>query len=86
MNKRKGEVRVFVDGLFLKAIDALIDFGYGTSRSEVIRNIIHDWVIERVGFEGLMILKEKGRLSLSPSHPSSLQKRHARRGGKTPLV
>ncbi len=55
MAEKKGEVRVFVDGLYLKIIDDLIRTGYGTNRSEVIRKMVHDWTmtyLERV--KGLM--------------------------------
>lgn len=43
--EKKGEVRVFVDGLYLKIIDDLIQSRYGTNRSEVIRMMIHDWTL-----------------------------------------
>lgn len=45
MVEKKGEVRVFVDGLYLKIIDELIQTGYGTNRSEVIRKMVHDWTM-----------------------------------------
>ena len=45
MVEKKGEVRVFVDGLYLKIIDDLIRTGYGTNRSEVIRKMVHDWTM-----------------------------------------
>lgn len=61
MTEKKAEVRVFVDGLYLKIIDELIDTGYGTNRSEVIRKMIHDWVINELGFEGLMKYSKKSR-------------------------
>ncbi|MBC7219689.1 MAG: hypothetical protein H5T49_06140 [Hadesarchaea archaeon] len=45
MVDKKGEVRVFVDGIYLKIIDDLIRSGYGTNRSEVIRKMVHDWTM-----------------------------------------
>lgn len=54
MVEKKGEVRVFVDGLYLKVIDELISAGYGTNRSEVVRKMIHDWVMNQLGYKGLM--------------------------------
>ena len=54
MVERKAEVRVFVDGLYLKVIDDLIRAGYGTNRSEVVRKMIHDWIMRELGYEGLM--------------------------------
>ncbi len=59
MVEKKAEVRVFVDGLYLKIIDDLITAEYGTNRSEVVRKMIHDWVMEKVGFKGLMDYKKK---------------------------
>jgi hypothetical protein len=56
--EKKGEVRVFVDGLYLKVIDDLISAGYGTNRSEVVRKMVHDWVIRELGFKGLMEFKK----------------------------
>lgn len=58
MTEKKGEIRVFVDGLYLKVIDELISAGYGTTRSEVVRKMIHDWVIRELGFKGLMEFKK----------------------------
>ena len=43
--EKKGEVRVFVDGLYLDIIDDLIRTRYGTNRSEVVRKMIHDWTM-----------------------------------------
>ena len=48
MVEKKGEVRVFVDGLYLKIIDDLIQSGYGTNRSEVVRMMIHDWTLSNL--------------------------------------
>ncbi|MGQ9788543.1 MAG: hypothetical protein ACUVQM_04485 [Candidatus Hadarchaeaceae archaeon] len=45
MVDKKGEVRVFVDGIYLRIIDDLIKSGYGTNRSEVIRKMVHDWTM-----------------------------------------
>lgn len=45
MVEKKGEVRVFVDGLYLKIIDDLIRTGYATNRSEVIRKMVSDWTL-----------------------------------------
>ncbi len=45
MVEKKGEVRVFVDGLYLKIIDDLIQTGYATNRSEVIRKMVSDWTL-----------------------------------------
>lgn len=59
MAEKKGEVRVFVDGLYLKVIDDLISAGYGTNRSEVVRKMVHDWVIRELGFKGLIEFKKK---------------------------
>ncbi len=59
MVEKKGEVRVFVDELYLKVIDNLISTGYGTNRSEVVRKMVHDWVIRELGFKGLMEFKKK---------------------------
>ena len=55
MVQKKAEVRVFVDGIYLKIIDDLIGTGYGSNRSEVVRKMIHDWVMTNIGgFQGLM--------------------------------
>ncbi len=55
MVQKKAEVRVFVDGIYLKVIDDLIGTGYGSNRSEVVRKMIHDWVMTNIGgFQGLM--------------------------------
>lgn len=59
MVEKKGEVRVFVDELYLKVIDNLISAGYGTNRSEVVRKMVHDWVIRELGFKGLIEFKKK---------------------------
>ena len=59
MVEKKAEVRVFVDGLYLRVIDDLIGTGYGTNRSEVVRKMIHDWVMRELGFKGLMERKKK---------------------------
>ena len=48
MVEKKGEVRVFVDGLYLRIIDDLIHSGYGTNRSEVIRMMVHDWTLSNL--------------------------------------
>ncbi|MFN4133718.1 MAG: hypothetical protein ACK4GQ_05065 [Candidatus Hadarchaeales archaeon] len=45
MVEKKAEVRVFVDGLYLKVIDDLIASGIATNRSEAIRTMVHDWVM-----------------------------------------
>ncbi|MEM3402913.1 MAG: hypothetical protein QW179_01565 [Candidatus Hadarchaeales archaeon] len=45
MVEKKAEVRVFVDGLYLKVIDDLIASGIATNRSEAIRVMVHDWVM-----------------------------------------
>ncbi|GAI26055.1 unnamed protein product, partial [marine sediment metagenome] len=39
MVQKKAEVRVFVDGIYLKVIDDLISTGYGSNRSEVVRKM-----------------------------------------------
>ncbi|MEM2878463.1 MAG: hypothetical protein QXG10_02815 [Candidatus Hadarchaeales archaeon] len=57
--EKKEEIRVFVDGLYLKVIDDLIGTGYGTNRSEVVRKMIHDWVMKELGFKGLLDYKKK---------------------------
>lgn len=59
MVEKKAEVRVFVDGLYLRVIDSLINTGYGTNRSEVVRKMIHDWVMRELGYEGLMKYSKK---------------------------
>ena len=59
MAKKKAEVRVFIDGLYLKVIDDLIGTGYAGNRSEAVRNMIHDWVMRELGFKGLMGYKKK---------------------------
>ncbi|MEM1823032.1 MAG: hypothetical protein QXX33_02745 [Candidatus Hadarchaeales archaeon] len=43
--QHKVEVRVFVEGLYLKIIDDLVGAGYGANRSEVVRKMIHDWMM-----------------------------------------
>lgn len=40
----KEEVRVFIDEAYVKAIDGMITDGQGTSRSEVIREIVKEWL------------------------------------------
>lgn len=58
--EKKGEVRVFLDGLYLRVIDDLITAGYGTNRSEVVRKMVHDWVMSNIGgFRGLMEYSKK---------------------------
>jgi len=60
--EKKGEVRVFLDGLYLRIIDDLITAGYGTNRSEVVRKMVHDWVMANIGgFHGLMKYSKKER-------------------------
>ncbi len=60
MSQKKGEVRVFVDGLYLRVIDDLIGTGYGGNRSEVVRKMIHDWVMANIGgFQGLKKYSKK---------------------------
>ncbi len=49
---RKGQVAVGLDAVHLELIDDLRPF-YGNSRSEVIRNIIIDWLEAKYGLEGL---------------------------------
>lgn len=57
--EKKEEIRVFVDGIYLRIIDDLISAGYGTNRSEVVRKMVHDWVMREVGFKGLLEYKKK---------------------------
>jgi len=58
----KVEVRVFVDGLYLKIIDDLVEAGYGTNRSEVVRKMIHDWAMQNLKtVEGLLEYAKKSR-------------------------
>jgi len=57
--EKKEEIRVFVDGIYLRIIDDLISAGYGTNRSEVVRKMVHDWVMKEVGFKGLLEYKKK---------------------------
>ena len=45
--EKKEEVRVFIDGVHLKVIDELIP-SHGSTRSEVIRTIIHEWLSANV--------------------------------------
>ena len=60
MPQKKAEVRVFVDGLYLRVIDDLIDTGYGGNRSEVVRKMVHDWVMANIGgFQGLRKYSKK---------------------------
>lgn len=47
MAQKKAEVRVFIDGVHLKIIDDLIP-SHGTTRSEVIRTLIHEWLSSNV--------------------------------------
>ncbi len=61
MVEKKAEVRVFIDGLYLKVIDDLIKVGIGTNRSEVVRKMIHDWVMRELGYKGLMEYARKSR-------------------------
>ena len=42
-NQTKEEVRVFLEGVQLKVVDDLKGV-YGSTRSGVIRKIIHDWI------------------------------------------
>jgi len=58
--EKKAEVRVFLDGAYIKIIDDLLGTGYGTNRSEVIRTIVHDWVVEKLGVEKMIKYKKKG--------------------------
>lgn len=50
--QKKTEVRVFLEGVQLKVVDELIG-AYGSTRSEVIRNIIQTWMddnsVEKLG-------------------------------------
>lgn len=47
MVQKKAEVRVFVDGVYLKIIDDLLGI-YGNTRSEVVRVIIHEWLTSNI--------------------------------------
>lgn len=47
-SQKKAEVRVFLDGVHLKVIDDMIGAGYGNTRSEVVRTMIHDWVRDNI--------------------------------------
>jgi len=58
--EKKAEVRVFLDGTYLKIIDKLLGTGYGTNRSEVVRTIVHDWVKTELGVKELMKYSKKG--------------------------
>jgi len=58
--QKKDEVRFFVDGLYLRVIDDIIGTGYCGNRSEVVRKMIHDWVMTNIGgFQGLKKYSEK---------------------------
>jgi metal-responsive CopG/Arc/MetJ family transcriptional regulator len=61
MPEKKAEVRVFMEGLYLMILDDLIGV-LGNTRSEVVRSIVQQWVIEhpeRVGYQkDLLGLKE----------------------------
>ncbi len=46
--QKKAQVRVFLDGVHLKVVDDLIGAGYGGTRSEVIRTMVHDWVRDNI--------------------------------------
>ena len=59
MAEKKGEVRVFLDGIYLDVIDDLISARYGTNRSEVVRKMVHDWVYRELGYKGLMEFRKK---------------------------
>ncbi len=59
MPEKKAEVRVFVDGLYLKIIDELIESGYATNRSEAVRKMVHDLVVREYGFKGLTEFRKK---------------------------
>ncbi|MEW6222630.1 MAG: hypothetical protein AB1476_04900 [Candidatus Hadarchaeota archaeon] len=56
--EKKAEIRVFLDGIHLRIIDDLIGT-IGANRSEVVRMMVHDWVENKLGFEGLMKYKKK---------------------------
>jgi len=64
MPGKKAEVRVFMEGLYLMILDDLIGV-LGNTRSEVVRSIVQQWVIEhpeRVGYQkDLLSLKEAAR-------------------------
>ncbi len=51
-NQKKTEVRVFLEGVQLKVVDELIG-AFGSTRSEVIRNLIQAWMndnsVEKLG-------------------------------------
>ncbi len=49
---RKGQVAVALDTVHLELIDDLQPF-FGNSRSEVIRNIVINWLKDEIGLEGL---------------------------------
>jgi hypothetical protein len=62
MVEKKAEVRVFVDGLYLQVIDELIRLGMGANRSEIVRLMIHDWVMRELGgYKGLVERARKSR-------------------------
>ncbi|MBS3815678.1 MAG: hypothetical protein KGY45_03850 [Hadesarchaea archaeon] len=46
-SQKKAEVRVFLGGVQLKLVDDLIGV-FGNTRSEVIRNLIQDWLSENI--------------------------------------
>ncbi len=51
-SQKKTEVRVFLEGVQLKVVDELIG-AFGSTRSEVIRNLIQAWMndnsVEKLG-------------------------------------
>jgi len=58
--ERKAEVRVFLEGPYLMVLDDLIGV-LGNTRSEVVRSIVMQWVLEhpeRVRYQDLLSLKE----------------------------
>ena len=43
----KADVRVFIDEIYIGAIDKMIEEGHGTNRSQVIRTIVQEWLREK---------------------------------------
>jgi len=47
MKMPKEEVRVFLDKIYLDAIDKMIKEGHGTRRGPVVRMIVQEWLRDK---------------------------------------
>jgi len=43
----KVDLRVFIDEIYIKAIDKMVEEGHGTNRSQVVRMIVQEWLREK---------------------------------------